>query len=105
MDGWLAHPIPVEADEEPVQSDPIRDLLDGDDGIDLARVERAVRRWEELGRRKGNGDCEMWILSQELGKANVPRHLRKVLLSDAARRSTSPDDRRRQAERMMRTHW
>jgi hypothetical protein len=99
VDDWLENAIPVEVDDfEPEPSPPGSD----DQEWDRARADRAMERWNMHGTQKGKGDGELFILNQQLMAANVPRYEREVMLLDAARQSTSPRDRLRQARRLAR---
>lgn len=99
VDDWLAHAIPIEAKEydvAPVPSQP----AEGE--VDLARRDRAVQRWEEVGTQKSNGDREMYVLARELERSGVPHFEAEATLLAAAQAATSPADRKRQVQTILR---
>jgi len=99
VDDWALYAIPVEGDEpEPAP----RDDVSGE--WDEGRVARAVQRWDTKRTQAGMGDSELWILSQELSRAGVPRGEAQTILNDAARRASSPTERLKQARRIISTY-
>jgi hypothetical protein len=104
VDDWLEHAVPVEtADYEPESVQPRSESqLFEQPLVDQARVERAMQRWNTIGVLPGNGDAELYILSQELKRAGVPFYEAEMMLRAAAGAARSPRDRLRQAKAIMR---
>lgn len=104
VDDWLCHAIPIEtceyesrmASTQSDRHDTVRPP------IDQARVAEAMKRWSTFGTQSGNGDREMFTLSQELKRANLPFHEAEVMLLQAAQSANTPRDRFVQAKKIMR---
>ncbi|MCG5238126.1 DEAD/DEAH box helicase family protein [Xanthobacter oligotrophicus] len=74
----------------------------GDLAPDVAEaVKGAVAAFDRTGTLPGQGDAAIWALSTDLRKLGLPAEEARPILNDAARRTTSPDDRRKQVERIM----
>ncbi|MFG1204513.1 hypothetical protein V5F29_19205 [Xanthobacter aminoxidans] len=78
-------------------------LMDGKDWPpEIAEaIEKAVGKFDETGTHAGHGDAAIWALATDLRKLGLPAHEAKPILDEAAKRSTSPDDRLRQVTRIM----
>ncbi|WP_156467664.1 hypothetical protein [Methylobacterium sp. Leaf91] len=103
VDSWLEHAIPVETSvfETEVTSSRSNSQDVARPPVDQARIDRAMERWTTHGTRAGNGDSELFILSQELKRANLPFDEAEILLLQAAQSANTPTDRRIQAQKIM----
>ncbi|UJX46515.1 hypothetical protein D7006_18595 [Xanthobacter sp. YC-JY1] len=65
-------------------------------------VKDAVATFDETGTRAGQGDAAIWDLAIDLRNLGLLAEAAKPILDDAARRTTSPKDRLKQVERIIR---
>ncbi|QRG07800.1 hypothetical protein EZH22_05325 [Xanthobacter dioxanivorans] len=64
-------------------------------------VKEAVAIFDETGTRAGQGDGAIWDLATDLWTHGLQADEARPILDDAARRSTSPEDRLKQVERII----
>jgi hypothetical protein len=64
-------------------------------------IVEATNRWETFGRSKGNGDAGIFTLYIALRQAKIPYHEIQWRLLNAATQSTSPNDRRKQVQDLL----
>ena len=100
VDSWLAHAIPVEVADNVV--DEVHSRSEGTRQVDRERVDRAMHRWNTVGMHAGNGDRELFRLALEIRHSRLPFIEAEALLIDAAKRATSPVERLRQANAILR---
>lgn len=97
-DHWLERVPPH------VPSPPLAPLLS--EGLDwpsevTEAVKEAVAAFDEIGTRAGHGDKAIWDLATGLWKLGLPAEDAKPIMDEAASRTTSPEDRREQVERII----
>lgn len=104
VDAWLNQRSWFKGDDDFYELPPINY---NNEKISLADEEQflvseATSRWESHGRLKGNGDTGIFTLYIVLRRAGLPYHELRWRLLHAATQSTSPTDRRRQVEELLR---
>lgn len=102
VDAWLEHAVPMVDRNMGIYTEP-RLPHSSDIRVDRDRAQSAIERWNIEGVQPGKGDSEMFRLALELEKASLPLYEAKMVLESAARSATSPHDRLRQAEAILRS--
>ncbi|GJE42983.1 hypothetical protein AEGHOMDF_2160 [Methylobacterium soli] len=103
VDQWLKHRLQYEVDDAFYDFPLI--LKDGETdeltSEQQAKIDAAFSEWDRYGRLRGNGDTGLYSLYIALRRASVSINNLQLLLYRAVSTSSSPRDRKRQADRLI----